>query len=62
MLEEIKEALGKGNFEVGYGMSAIVGCSDAEYGCDYSGHTDNELLGIKEISEADVRTLVRRLV
>ena len=45
MLEEIKEALGKGDFEFAYGMMAVVGCSDAEYGCDYSGHTDNELLG-----------------
>ena len=33
MLEEIKEALGKGKFEVAYDMSAIAGCSDAEYRC-----------------------------
>lgn len=62
LLGEIREAVEKGDFEGAYRGSSIVGCSDAEYGCDYSGHTDNELLGIQELSEADVRTLVQRLV
>ncbi|KAF2796716.1 oxidoreductase CipA-like protein [Melanomma pulvis-pyrius CBS 109.77] len=31
---------------------------NADYGCDFSGHLDNELLGVKELDEAELRGLV----
>ncbi|KAE8317872.1 hypothetical protein BDV41DRAFT_591384 [Aspergillus transmontanensis] len=37
---------------------SIVGCGDSSYGCDFSGHLDNELLGVKEMSEVELRMLV----
>ncbi|KAI5918817.1 oxidoreductase CipA-like protein [Camillea tinctor] len=36
----------------------ICGSWNAEYGCDFSGHLDNALLGVTEMSEAEVRALV----
>ncbi|KAF1943463.1 oxidoreductase CipA-like protein [Clathrospora elynae] len=35
-----------------------VAMFDAEYGCDFSGRLDNELLGIEELDEGAVRKLV----
>ena len=37
---------------------SIVGCFSREYGCDFSGHLDNELLGLKGMSELELRGLV----
>ncbi|KJJ31203.1 hypothetical protein AFLA70_544g000870 [Aspergillus flavus AF70] len=37
---------------------SIVGCGDSNYGCDFSGHLDNGLLGVKEMSEVELRMLV----
>ncbi|KAE8332004.1 hypothetical protein BDV39DRAFT_200656 [Aspergillus sergii] len=37
---------------------SIVGCGDSNYGCDFSGHLDNELLGVKEMSEVELTMLV----
>ncbi|KAL4965261.1 aromatic alcohol reductase [Aspergillus stella-maris] len=36
----------------------IVGSWDPEYGCDFSGHLDNELLGMRELTEAELRGVV----
>ncbi|KAI9839136.1 MAG: hypothetical protein M1819_003129 [Sarea resinae] len=41
---------------------SICGCLDTDYGCDFSRHLDNELLGVKELSEAELRALVERLL
>lgn len=37
---------------------SICGCQDTDYGCDFSSHLDNELLGVKEFSETGLRALV----
>ncbi|KAL4787731.1 hypothetical protein BJX76DRAFT_369021 [Aspergillus varians] len=36
----------------------IVGSWDTEYGCDFSGHLDNALLGVKQLSDAELRAVV----
>ncbi|KAL4915236.1 hypothetical protein BDW62DRAFT_219450 [Aspergillus aurantiobrunneus] len=38
---------------------SIVGCLDTEYGCDFSGRLDNELLGVRVLSEDEVRGVVQ---
>jgi uncharacterized protein YbjT (DUF2867 family) len=40
----------------------FVGSFHRDYGCDFSGHLDNELLGVKEISETDLKDLVKSLM
>ncbi len=40
----------------------ICGSWKTEYGCDFSDHLDNELLGVKVWSEAEVRALVESLL
>ncbi|KAL1612149.1 hypothetical protein SLS60_000372 [Paraconiothyrium brasiliense] len=62
LLGEIAEAEAKGDFQACFVLSPIVGCLDPEYGCDYSGHSDNELLGIKEMSQEELRSLVQGLM
>ncbi|KAI1075482.1 oxidoreductase CipA-like protein [Whalleya microplaca] len=37
---------------------SICGCLDTNYGCDFSSHLDNELLGVTVLSEAELRALV----
>lgn len=62
--EEIRreglEELEKDEPDVGAAMLgfSIVGCFDAAYGCDFSGHLDNDLLGVKELSDAELRGVV----
>ncbi|KAL2826131.1 hypothetical protein BDW59DRAFT_145559 [Aspergillus cavernicola] len=41
---------------------SIVGCLDREYGCDFSGRLDNELLGVRELSEDELRGVVQGLL
>ncbi|KAL4811351.1 hypothetical protein BDV18DRAFT_155956 [Aspergillus unguis] len=41
---------------------SIVGCFDPRYGCDFSGHLDNELLGVKVLSEDELRGVVEDLL
>ncbi|KAL4948212.1 hypothetical protein BDW69DRAFT_176950 [Aspergillus filifer] len=36
----------------------IVGSWDPKYGCDFSGHLDNDLLGVRELTEAELRRVV----
>ncbi|KAL4938366.1 hypothetical protein BDV06DRAFT_231908 [Aspergillus oleicola] len=36
----------------------IVGSWDPKYGCNFSGHLDNELLGVRELTEAELRGVV----
>ncbi|KAL4789078.1 hypothetical protein BDV19DRAFT_397527 [Aspergillus venezuelensis] len=36
----------------------IVGSWDPEYGCDFSRHLDNELLGVRELTEAELSGVV----
>jgi hypothetical protein len=40
----------------------IVGSWDPEYGCDFSGRVDNELLGVKEMSEEELKGFIRELL
>ncbi|KAI9042675.1 aromatic alcohol reductase [Aspergillus affinis] len=40
----------------------IVASWGPEYGCDFSAHLDNELLGVKQSSEAELRALVENLL
>ncbi|KAK6949578.1 hypothetical protein Daesc_009661 [Daldinia eschscholtzii] len=37
---------------------SLVGMFTPDYGCDFSSHLDNELLGIKELSQSKLRKLV----
>lgn len=37
---------------------SICACFDPNYGCDFSDHLDNELLGLTELSEAEPRALI----
>lgn len=39
----------------------IVASWSPEYGCDFSSHLDNELLGIEELNEHDLKKIVREL-
>jgi len=36
----------------------ICGCFDTNYGCDFSSHLDNDLVGVKELNEVELRALV----
>jgi putative NADH-flavin reductase len=58
MLAELADAVDKRDFDRQFMWTPILGCSDTEYGCDYTGHADNELFGIKEMSEEELRALV----
>jgi hypothetical protein len=40
----------------------FCGSMDADYGCDFSSHLDNELLGVKELSGEELRILVGDLL
>jgi nucleoside-diphosphate-sugar epimerase len=67
--EEIrKESLVKLEKGVGEDVEgAMLGFSicamwDEEYGCDFSGSLDNELLGVKEMDEGEVRALIQGLL
>ncbi|KAK7186874.1 oxidoreductase CipA-like protein [Paraphaeosphaeria sporulosa] len=62
LLREIWGAVDRRDLGTAYTLVPILGCSDLEYGCDYSGHDDNELLGIREMSEGEVRGLVEGLL
>ncbi|KAF2122631.1 oxidoreductase CipA-like protein [Lophiotrema nucula] len=61
VLEESYEALEKGDSgealtaELGF---CLVGCLSSEYGCDFSAHLDNDLLGLKEMSEEELEEVV----
>lgn len=55
--ESFKE-LEKGAADAAMLGFSIVGCLDPAYGCDFSGHLDNDLLGVKELSDAELRGLV----
>ena len=59
---ELGEALARDDYANVCRLFPILGCSDAEYGCDYEGRLDNELLGIEEMGEGDVRKLVEGLL
>lgn len=37
---------------------SICACWDSNYGCNFSGHLDNDLLGMEEMSESQLRALV----
>ncbi|KAK7755325.1 hypothetical protein SLS62_002551 [Diatrype stigma] len=37
---------------------SICACFDPNYGCDFSDHLDNELLGVTELGEAELRVLM----
>ncbi|KAI0382251.1 oxidoreductase CipA-like protein [Hypomontagnella monticulosa] len=39
-------------------MDSICGCFETDYGCDFSDRLDNELLGVKEMNETQLRALV----
>jgi nucleoside-diphosphate-sugar epimerase len=41
---------------------AVVAMFDEEYGCDFSGRLDNEVLGVKEMSEKEVRGVVEKFL
>jgi uncharacterized protein YbjT (DUF2867 family) len=40
----------------------VVAMFDTEYGCDFTGKLDNDVLGVKELSEREVRDVVERLL
>ncbi|PLB54567.1 NAD(P)-binding protein [Aspergillus steynii IBT 23096] len=40
----------------------ILASWSPEYGCDFSAHLDNELLGVRQMDEAELRALVERLL
>lgn len=40
----------------------FVGSFHPDYGCDFSGHLDNELLGVKEMSKAELKLLIKGLM
>lgn len=65
-LEEVKQeshaALAKGEHEAAMLGFSILGCWSPGYGGDYSGHLDNELLGVEELGESELRALVEGLL
>lgn len=62
LLGEIEDAVGRRDDDAATLGACIVGCSDGEYGCDYTGREDNELLGLKNMSEEELRALVQGLI
>ncbi|KAF2194393.1 oxidoreductase CipA-like protein [Zopfia rhizophila CBS 207.26] len=48
----------QGDIEAAMLGLCICASWDIDYGCDFSSHLDNELLGVKELSEAELRALV----
>ncbi|KAI0845643.1 NAD(P)-binding protein [Daldinia vernicosa] len=48
----------KGGVEAAALGFSLCGMFNPDYGCDFSSHLDNELLGIKELSESELRKLV----
>jgi uncharacterized protein YbjT (DUF2867 family) len=40
----------------------VVAMFDVEYGCDFTGRLDNEVLGVRELSERQVRDVVERFL
>lgn len=40
----------------------ICGSWDTNYGCDFSMHLDNSLLGVKELSEAELKALLENFL
>jgi nucleoside-diphosphate-sugar epimerase len=38
----------------------VTAMFDAQYGCDFSGKLDNELLGVREMNEMEIRSLVEK--
>lgn len=51
-------ALAEGDLDAAMLGFSICACFNTEYGCDFSSHLDNELLGLKELGEAELRALV----
>ncbi|KAH8703259.1 hypothetical protein BGW36DRAFT_369059 [Talaromyces proteolyticus] len=49
---------GEGNINAAMDGFCICACWNPDYGCDFSGHLDNELLGIKTLDESDLRALI----
>lgn len=62
LLAELSEAAVKGDFDAIGRLTPVIGTSDPEYGCDYTGYEDNKLLGIEEMSESDLRKLMEELM
>ncbi|KAF1973668.1 NAD(P)-binding protein [Bimuria novae-zelandiae CBS 107.79] len=62
LLKEIWADVEEGNVDGANLGSCIVGCLDEEYGCDYTGREANELLGVKMMTEDELRALVHSLV
>ena len=64
--EEVKQEsfaeLAKGDVDAAMLGFSIVGCSNVDYGCDFSKHLDNDLLGVKELGEDELRALVESLL
>lgn len=58
LLGELSEAVAKGDWRTISIVSPVIGCSDPEYGCDYTGYDDNQLLRIEQMKELDLRKLV----
>ncbi|KAI1397670.1 oxidoreductase CipA-like protein [Hypoxylon fuscum] len=60
--EEVKQEsfaeLAKGDVHSAMLGFSICGCLNTDYGCDYSSHLDNELLGVAEMSDDELRALV----
>ncbi|KAJ0421354.1 hypothetical protein BJY00DRAFT_111444 [Aspergillus carlsbadensis] len=60
---ESLEELGKGVDVEGAMLGfCIVGSWDLEYGCDFSGRVDNELLGVRELGEEELKGIIRGLL
>lgn len=65
-IDEVKQEsyaeMAKGNLDAAMLGFSIVGMWSPECGCDFSAHLDNELLGVKQMDEAELRGLVERLL
>lgn len=41
---------------------SLCGCFSEEYGCDFTGRVDNDLLGVRQLDEEEIRALVVSLL
>jgi hypothetical protein len=59
LLKESYTNMENGNEEAAMFGFCIVATSDPNYGCDFSGRLSNDIVGVKEMNEEEVKKLVR---
>lgn len=62
VMKESLVALDKGDLMVAMEGFSVAGCFSADYGCDFSSHLDNKLLGLKTLDDHGLRAVVESIL